>query len=236
MTSSWILLNISFTKAGASVEIGILEWEQCLALGRAQWILVGLNKREHQDPKRLSDLFAFTQIINHDRPRIENCSWFPDWCSFDCEMWRCPTGHFHQHTFFFVPCLLLYSSKWLQSISSLTYPLQPSQSSYYVTFIRYNCLNCLFYCFFILDGKLKVRDPGLQFRVLFVSLFYFPAALLSQNTCTQNTFFWSWNLDDWLTNLHICLLVQVIEKLQAYSWNYFCRIGKGPLKIFWMFC
>lgn len=130
----------------------------------------------------------------------------------------------------------LYSSKWLQSISSLTYPLQPSQSSYYVTFIRYNCLNCLFYCFFILDGKLKVRDPGLQFRVLFVSLFYFPAALLSQNTCTQNTFFWSWNLDDWLTNLHICLLVQVIEKLQAYSWNYFCRIGKGPLKIFWMFC
>lgn len=106
MTSSWILLNISFTKAGASVEIGILEWEQCLALGRAQWILVGLNKREHQDPKRLSDLFAFTQIINHDRPRIENCSWFPDWCSFDCEMWRCPTGHFHQHTFFFVPCLL----------------------------------------------------------------------------------------------------------------------------------
>lgn len=67
------------------------------------------------------------------------------------------------------------------------------------TFIRYNWLNYLFYCFFNLDAKLKVRDPCLPFRVLFVSLFYFPAALLSQNACTQNYFFLileAW----WLTN------------------------------------
>lgn len=40
--------------------------EHCLALGGAQGILVELNEWEHQDPKRLSDFFEFTQLIVTD--------------------------------------------------------------------------------------------------------------------------------------------------------------------------
>lgn len=68
--------------------------EQCLTLGGAQGILAELNEWEQQDPKRLSDLFEFTQLIVTESG-LEIAADSPFWCSFDHEVQRCSLGHFY---------------------------------------------------------------------------------------------------------------------------------------------
>lgn len=126
---SFTFFNISFTKAGVSLEIGILQWEQCWG---PWWRSVNTSQFEWMRTPR-SKKIKWLVCIYTDNQSWQTQNWKLQLISrlvfFDCETWRCPTGPFHQHTVFFLPCLLLSSSKWLQGISSLTYPLQPSRSS-----------------------------------------------------------------------------------------------------------